>query len=215
MYRKSQDELDKEKRQAEYKDFKRWQKIVAAKNGWLETDHRLDAGLINRERTHQSTVISSVLFNMNIVKVPYRLGRMADSNWNTEAVHYQIKIWIAGEEKQAFVFAYSQGSGIKQFPTIREILYSFIQDALLGSESFVQFCDNVGGDTDSRKTFKSYEDCVEFFEWFVSNRLYESRIQSIAENLQEAENMGDINRDFDVMTAGDSPTDNRDMEIPF
>ncbi len=188
MYGKSTQDLE-----AERADFKRWQKIVADKKGWFASDPRLTGSLISVERANQETTVALTQVNMHIVKVPYRLGRVDKSMWNQGAIHYQVKIWIAGDEKRAYVFQYSQGSGVKQFPTIREILFSFVQDALMGAESFSNYCGNTGEDSDSIQASRNYEQCNEVFGWFQLNRVYESQLVRMAGNLQEAENRGDIN----------------------
>lgn len=211
-------QADEAERKATYKDFKRWQKIVAAKKGWQVTDSRLTGSLINTERANQETTISSVQINMNVVKVPYRVGRIDKGGWDKNASHFQVKIWINGDEKRAFVFTYSQGSGIKSFPTIREILYSFMQDASAGAQSFRDFCDNMGMESDSRESYKSYETCVEVFEWFLFNRIFESQIQNIAGTLQEADNRGDLNNEalIESVATGfmEMPTTDED-NVPF
>lgn len=208
---KYQWQKDEEDRKAEYKDFKRWQKIVAAKKGWLASDPRLDASLIRAERANQMTVIGGTQVNMNVVRVPYRMG-WQNNDWSRTAVHYQVKIFIENDESRAYVFSYSQGSGIKQWPTIREILFSFLQEALLGAHSFEMYCAETGGDEDSRKEYKTYQACVETFEWFRSNRLWEARINAMLEPLREADERGDLNNEslINAVTA-----DKDDDNIPF
>lgn len=212
-------QADEAERNAVYKDFLRWKKIIAAKKGWQITDGRLNGGLVNVERANQETTIASIQINMHIVKVPYRMGRIqAFGHYEKNQTHYQIKVWINGDEKRAFVFTYSQGSATKSFPTIREILYSFILDASVGAQSFRDFCENMGGDIDSRETLKGYEACVEVFDWFLWNRVFESQVQAIAEVLQEADNRGDLNNEtlIDAITYMEPPTtDENGEEIPF
>lgn len=193
--RLSQDEIDLENRKAVYKDFKRWQKLIAAKNGWDADDPRLYAGFIKAAQASQDAVLAGVRVCMNAVKVPYRVGRVSRSLGDAEAVHYQVKIWFDQSEKLGYVFQYSQGSGIKQFPTIREILFSFLQDAVMGSESYIDFCLNTGADEDSRDNFRSYETCVEVFDWFTSNRIYRAKLDAMLGILQVADEAGDLNVD--------------------
>lgn len=46
-------------------------------------------------------------------------------------------------------------------PKIDDVLYSLITDADLSIESFQDFCDNLGYDTDSIKALNIYNSCVE------------------------------------------------------
>lgn len=188
---KYQWQIEEENRKSEYKDYLRWKQIVAAKKGWTLSDSRLNSGLIQTERANQETMLAGRKIQMHVVKVPYRLGSVLDG-WDKNAIHYQVKIWINGDEKKAYVFQYSQGSGIKQFPTIREILFSFVQDAGFGCESFEDFCSNVGGDIDSRKAFRSYESMIDVFAWFTSNHVYRGVLNQMIDALQEADSAGTL-----------------------
>jgi len=46
-------------------------------------------------------------------------------------------------------------------PTVSDILYSLVMDASAESESFPNWCDNYGYDTDSRKALETYLACQE------------------------------------------------------
>lgn len=217
MRYKTQDAIDQENHRAAHKDFKRWQKIVAERKGWDYNDVRLTSSLIGKERTNQRTVIAQTTFNMHVVKVPYRMGLQSNDNgWGKDAVHYQVRVWIDNKERYSYVSSYSQGSGIKQFPTIREILFSLLQDAMLGAYSFRDYCDNMGADRDSRESYRIYETCVETFDWLALSGLYQSQIFNITGILQEAENAGDVN-DERYGAFNESATERDDMgdEIPF
>lgn len=44
-------------------------------------------------------------------------------------------------------------------PIIDDVLHGLVLDALYGSETFSDFCGNLGYDKDSRKALKAYLDC--------------------------------------------------------
>lgn len=207
---KYQWQKEKENLNAAYKaareDLKRWQKMVAAQEGYQEGDPRLHADFIQARRTNQSTVLQGVRFDAIVVKVPFRTGRVG-SGFDKDAVHYQVKLWIDNKQNQAFVFEYSQGSLVRQWPTLREILNSFLQDAVIGTDSFMEYCANFGADSDSRKAYKLHEYCVLLAEWLAENYVYETKLHAMCQQLAAAEDNGDINVD------PPQPTD--DGELPF
>lgn len=210
MPSKSEWEKTLEDRKAEYKDLQLWKKIVAAKYGYEKDDPRLHAAFIQVARTNQDTILQNVRLSMTVVKVPFRTGRV-DAAWDKDAIHYQVKVWIGENQKQAFVFEYSQGSLVRHWPTIREILFSFLMDALLGAESFADYCLNTGAERDSRKAHSLYEYYTDVLEWFELNRISQHKLRTMYSQLQAADEAGDINADL----APPVTTDIDGEEIPF
>lgn len=94
-----------------------------------------------------------------------------NSDWAKDAYHYQVKIYQdAPFERERFelVTFYSKGSGHKSKkwphkpipPTLDEVLDSLRMDWFLASQSFEDFCFELGYDLDSRKAYSLYEACV-------------------------------------------------------
>lgn len=54
---------------------------------------------------------------------------------------------------------YRQGMAHKVEPTAEEVMYSLTTDAQMAGESFEDWCDSFGYDSDSRKAWAIYEQC--------------------------------------------------------
>lgn len=55
----------------------------------------------------------------------------------------------------------SYGPTLVHAPIIDDVLYSLVLDSSLASETFSDFCGNLGYDEDSRKALKAYLECQE------------------------------------------------------
>lgn len=87
----------------------------------------------------------------------------SDSDWSKDANHFQIKISENGNlyphRKPVLITEYSMGSAHKGKPKLESVLESLSMDISSARDSFQDFCDNCGYDTDSRKAFSIFEAC--------------------------------------------------------
>jgi hypothetical protein len=68
-------------------------------------------------------------------------------------------------------------------PTSADIVYSLISDAQSGSDTFEDFCSNLGYDTDSRKAFDTYLACQGALNGM--RRLFREHFDAVAEAAQD------------------------------
>lgn len=66
---------------------------------------------------------------------------------------------------------------------ILNAFYCFVSDAVSGSESFEEFCSNMGYDLDSRTAEKIYRKCKKQLEKL--NKIYDGDIYDLVNELQE------------------------------
>lgn len=92
-----------------------------------------------------------------------RGAQVDDRGWEHHA--YVLTLHV-GEHSQAGI-EWRQGYGIEDSPTDRpeSVLDAVVSDALAGSESFSDFCDNFGYDEDSRKAYATWQQCARYAEW--------------------------------------------------
>lgn len=103
---------------------------------------------------------------LQLTKTPFRVG--ANSDWDAQASHYMYKITATEGDlynKPAITGYYSQGSAIKTQPTIADILNALILDTnSVGITSFEDWASEFGYNTDSRKAFDIYHECMKEYE---------------------------------------------------
>lgn len=85
------------------------------------------------------------------IKEVFENPNMSDPKW--EAKHYQIKI---ENGKKSMITYFSQGIGITHMPTLADVLDCLATDAQCGSETFEDFCANLGYDNDSIKALNTF-----------------------------------------------------------
>jgi len=100
---------------------------------------------------------------LRLVKILGRTDRAGfDEAWSKTATHYQFKIEAIGfGPVTEFFGTYSQGSAHKTAPRLSDILDSLAMDCSGLDKSFESWCDDFGYDTDSRKAFSVYEECLD------------------------------------------------------
>lgn len=77
-----------------------------------------------------------------------------------------FKYTLKANGKRILSGQYSQGCGIKDNPTIYDILYCIIQDAYAYyTYTYLEdFCDAFGYDVDDKESYRIYSACVKSFE---------------------------------------------------
>lgn len=113
---------------------------------------------------------------VTLYKIPFRTD--SGTEWDNSAKHYAFTLVNHSNAGKRYNGNYSQGSGIKNRPTVEDILNSLILDTMdVDFTSFNSFCDEFGYDSDSRKAYKIYEDCLKESEGlkhlFTSDQLKE------------------------------------------
>jgi len=80
--------------------------------------------------------------------------------WDKTARHWRITITRDGRQMRLH---YSQGSAIKDDPTLEDVLDCVAMDAagINNAQGFEDWCSEYGYDTDSRKAERVYLECVE------------------------------------------------------
>lgn len=98
------------------------------------------------------------------IAIDYKLGighsKVARIRPNTGYMridHRQIKPTIIHQIKKAGIYG-TESLYIKK-PKYRDVIYSLALDAQCGSDTFEDFCSNLGYDTDSRKALETYLEC--------------------------------------------------------
>lgn len=94
------------------------------------------------------------------------LGKIKKGNWDCYA--WEVTFNLIG--KPLFVTQYYTGVGLIKKPVVmntpvpktpcnKDIMHSLLLDASAGSESFNDWCDNFGYESDSIKAFNTYQHC--------------------------------------------------------
>ena len=100
--------------------------------------------------------------SLKLYNIPFRTDT-EPGEWDNEAHHYSFVIFptMGDNYGKKIRGNYSCGSGIKNKPSIEDILNSLSIDTMsIESESFEQWCDEFGYDSDSRKAYKIYQSCL-------------------------------------------------------
>lgn len=108
-------------------------------------------------------------FNLSIrfYSIPFR-SDIDQGEWGEDAKHFSFVLnrfiddQPIGKTRNIKMRGYySQGSGIKNKPTIIDILNALSLDTQdVQSIDFEEWCSNYGYDSDSRKTYKIYKQCL-------------------------------------------------------
>ena len=90
----------------------------------------------------------------------YLVSRQRDERpdgdtWPPGSRHYFVTLCIPHHKPQLNTW-YSMGSALKGEPNIPDVLESLVLDARCGTESFRNFCDDLGYDEDSRKAYATW-----------------------------------------------------------
>lgn len=70
------------------------------------------------------------------------------------ATHWRVTLRFRGRR---MTVPFSQGSAHTSEPTAANVLGCLLSDAISADESFEEWCDNLGFDTDSRKAERTYK----------------------------------------------------------
>lgn len=77
-------------------------------------------------------------------------------DWKDGANQWDVTLRLDG---RTLTVPYWTGTGIKEPPNARTVVGSLLSDASIAADTFADFCDNMGLDTDSRKAMALYEAC--------------------------------------------------------
>lgn len=99
-------------------------------------------------------------------------------DWRKD-VQVKARTQFAEDRRVAVMEAVNKTANVKT----ADVLYSLLSDMDAGAESFKDFCDNYGYDTDSRKAWKTWEDCKHISQEF--QRVAGSDIKAIREALAD------------------------------
>ncbi|MFA5378876.1 MAG: hypothetical protein WC455_24195 [Dehalococcoidia bacterium] len=119
----------------------------------------------------EKNIINGFDFSALPIKVTY-VGKVQDKDWP----HFLWNVVIT--QKDGFwTVPYKTGLGLVKkkpclgvavpsepvptTPTTADIMHSLLLDADAADQSFNEWCDNYGYDTDSMKAFKTYQTCCE------------------------------------------------------
>lgn len=83
-------------------------------------------------------------------------SRPGADQWDSHATHWRVTIKRGGE---SFTTHYSMGSALRGDPELQGVIYCLLTDAEYGGESFADWCDNMGADTDSRRAYANWQAC--------------------------------------------------------
>lgn len=77
--------------------------------------------------------------------------------------HYAYKLRLTRKDengrRKSLTVAWKQGLGLKDAPSVAEVLYNVAGDARFGRDDFEEFCANLGYDSDSREAEKTWRAC--------------------------------------------------------
>jgi len=120
----------------------------------------------------EKNIINGFDFSALPIKVTY-VGKVQDKEWP----HFLWTVVLKGKDGLYWTAPYKTGLGLVEKPKTRpcgpppseqpkrptnaDIMYSLLLDADADDQSFNEWCDNYGYDTDSMKAFKMYQACCE------------------------------------------------------
>lgn len=102
---------------------------------------------------------------LKLFRIPFRTDT-EPGDWDNEASHYSFVITNgsvdSGNYGKKMRGNFSQGSAIKNRPTLDDILNSLSIDTMnIEEESFELWCDDFGYNSDSMKAYKIYKSCLD------------------------------------------------------
>ena len=107
--------------------------------------------LEKRYGEQEMTDIVSLCENVEIESTPRGHGECGESLWT-------VTLTYNGEVSDDI--KYSMGSALKGKPDVKDVVFNIVSDASYGEyETFEEFCDNLGYDSDSRKAESIYNAC--------------------------------------------------------
>lgn len=126
--------------------------------------------------------------------ISYSCGAAVPFSWPPRSIHHKRamaatkKVW----DRTAFgrSIPVDDARAITRYvvemndtPPLSEVLSCLYMDASSASESFAEWCSNMGADTDSRKALDSYLQCQNIRDWLFANVPNYSRMAALANSL--------------------------------
>lgn len=130
-----------------------------------------------------TTKISFTTEGGKTVNVDLSAKNIGTTSEFSNGVNYKHRVSIKTERgKSSFLFHTSQndyklGKFEMDEKDLQGALYCFLSDAASGKESFGDFCNEFGYDTDSRKALKVWKDCQKATE--KAERLFEDVYEAV------------------------------------
>jgi len=133
---------------------------------------------------HIDSVTDKVIFKNFQVKVNFRGDKL--SGWDKNNRNNYLITVTNKETKQRITFEFWASITNPELEKEYDILnafYCFVSDAVSGSESFEDFCSNLGYDEDSRTAEKIYKACQRSLTKL--EKIYDGDIYDLVNELQE------------------------------
>jgi cellulose biosynthesis protein BcsQ len=118
------------------------------------------------------------------VKASYKGTKKTD--WSSDNFNNHMVTVTNTETEQKITFEFWASIANPELNKEYDILnafYCFVSDAVSGSESFNEFCSNLGYDEDSRTAEKIYKKCKKQLEKL--NKIYDGDIYDLVNKLSE------------------------------
>lgn len=118
-----------------------------------------------------------ITFDYNLVRVPIENSK----EWKDSSFAWIVKI-------NGICFDYYTGAGLVKSsgrpkpPTLDDVLSSLLLDSTAAQDSFEEWCDNFGYDTDSRSALDTYLQCQESYHKLRKAKI---NIEQESERLQD------------------------------
>lgn len=134
--------------------------------------------------------LASLSVSYKVVKVGENTG---DNNWEHDV--WTVAFSRAGK-KEVFITSFKTGLGLRRksktsymppypvVPNAASVLHSLAMDSEAINDSFNNWCDNFGYDSDSIKALNTYQECCKIGKEF--NKLFDRKeIEALREMLQD------------------------------
>lgn len=107
-------------------------------------------------------------------------GRQFNTEYRTGLGHRTIHAWAKkhAQSNDLIFLAKNQFSAVKT-PNVADVVYSLLMDAHYADQTFSDWCENVGFDTDSRKALDVYLRCQDTYNQMVKLLGYDTFSQLV------------------------------------